>query len=64
MFSQVPPSVGVYLSVVVRAGLVVHALLGVNVGNGAYSVVILRLGVGGWQVGRRLQQLLEHHPLL
>ena len=60
------PSVGfhAHLSVVVRAGLVVHALLWVHVGNGADSVVVLGLGVRGWQVCRRPQQLLEHDPLL
>lgn len=53
-----------YLSIVVRAGMVVHALLGVNVGHCADGTVPLRLGIRGRQVRCLLVQLLERDPLL
>lgn len=55
---------GMYLSVVIRAGLVVHALLRVNVGDCADGVVVLRLGIRCRQVCWLLVQLLESDPLL
>ena len=60
----VPTYADTYLSIIFWAGLVVHALLGVYIGNGADSIVILRLGIWGWQIRRLLLQLLEEHPLL
>lgn len=52
------------LAVVVRASLVVHALLRFDVGNSADGVVVLRLGVRAGHVCGALHQLLEGHPLL
>lgn len=55
---------GMYFSVVIRARLVVHALLRVNVGNCADGIVVLRLGIRCRQVCWLLVQLLEGDPLL
>ncbi len=53
-----------HLAVVIRAGLVVHALLWVDVGHSAYGVVILWLGIGAGHVCWALHQLLQGHSLL
>ena len=53
-----------HLAVVVGAGLVVHALLRVNVGHSAYGIVVLWLGVGAGHIRWALHQLLQGHPLL
>lgn len=53
-----------HLAVVIRASLVVHALLGVYIGNCAGGVMVLRLSIRAGHVGRALGELLEGHPLL
>lgn len=57
-------SAGNDLAVVVRASLVIHALLGVDVGNCAESVVVLWLRIRAGHVCRTLGELLEGDPLL
>ena len=52
------------LAVVVRAGLVVHVLLGVYVGNRADGIVVLWLGVRAGHICWALGQVLEGDPLL
>lgn len=55
---------GGYLAVVVRASLVVHALLGVYIGNCAGGIMVLRLSIRAGHLCRALGELLEGHPLL
>ncbi len=53
-----------HLAVVIGAGLVVHALLRIDVGHSAYGVVVLWLGIGAGHVCWALHQLLQGHSLL
>lgn len=53
-----------YLAVVIGAGLVVHALLRIDVGHSAYGIVVLWLGIGAGHVCWALHQLLQGHSLL
>ena len=53
-----------HLAVVVRAGLVVHRLLRVNIGHSADGAVVLRLGIRTRHVCWALDHLLKGQPFL